>query len=71
MLLNWIREQAKLILMPDDIDLSEVHVGYEFALRPEIIGFLAGQMTTKQAARTNEKVDKMQLVLDEHELAIG
>lgn len=71
MSLNWIREQAKSRLMPNDIDFTEFNADYDFALRPEIIGFLTGQTTTGQPAGLNNSADYFRLVLDEHELAIS
>ena len=69
--LTRIKERAQLLMTPNDLDSSEVYVGYDFAIRPEIIAYLADQLTAGQSSEFNNHLIKSRLSLDEHELAIG
>ncbi len=71
MAIIWIKEQVRLWLTPNNSDFSEVFVGYDFAIRPEITGLLTGQTSPAPATQLNNHGVDAQTSLDEHELAIG
>lgn len=71
MSLDKLRELAMLLWMPVEIDFTELEAGYDGFLRPEIIGILTGHAPIGQPGGSNDQTDRLCLVLDEHEVAIG
>lgn len=71
MLCNWISEKTKLQLPANLMDFDDIHIGLEFALSPEMLGILAGQLKAGPQTGINRGADNMPVKLDEHELALG
>ncbi|MDD1621451.1 MAG: hypothetical protein LUQ11_08210 [Methylococcaceae bacterium] len=69
-MLNWMREIAQGGFAANEIESDEVHVGFEFALPPEISELL-GQSTSDQSINIKDEFETAKIILDEHELALS
>jgi hypothetical protein len=68
---DWIKRLAQPRLLPDDFDFSEAHIGCDFSLSPEILGFLTEKISSEKLVSYEDHADKAPLILDEHEMALG
>lgn len=70
-MLTWIKTLTDCGLNTGEIDNQDFPIRYEFVLPPEMREFLFEQTETNPLLETRDNIENEQLLLDEHELALG
>ncbi len=70
-MLTWIKTLTDCGLNTGEIDNQDFPIRYEFVLPPEMREFLFEQTETNPLLEARDDIENEQLLLDEHELALG